>query len=199
MVVVGVEQGDNRAGIGHDHLLPSPTGGLFSSAGRDLRRPLLNRPHAPCFPAGCVTDGISATASRTSAAGLPKPFARASCFRRQYVASSMYGVIFCIWQPYIGDRLAGQAALCQFGPPRGRTQSVQDHRRLIPHGGSPDGSRVRHDSGHRWQAMSGQHPAQLLDATGRRGGGTGRRTGLKILGAQRTVRVRFPPPAPKYN
>ena len=29
----------------------------------------------------------------------------------------------------------------------------------------------------------------------RRGGGTGRRTGLKILGSVRSVRVRFPPPA----
>jgi hypothetical protein len=28
-----------------------------------------------------------------------------------------------------------------------------------------------------------------------RGGGTGRRTGLKILGSDRSVRVRFPPPA----
>ena len=30
----------------------------------------------------------------------------------------------------------------------------------------------------------------------RRGGGTGRRTGLKILGRESGVRVRFPPPAP---
>jgi hypothetical protein len=31
-----------------------------------------------------------------------------------------------------------------------------------------------------------------------RGGGTGRRTGLKILGCASSVRVRFPPPAPPY-
>ncbi len=42
-------------------------------------------------------------------------------------------------------------------------------------------------------------PHKLLRRVTCRGGGTGRRTGLKILRSARVVRVRFPPPAITYD
>src|SRR5260221_9099650 len=44
-----------------------------------------------------------------------------------------------------------------------------------------------------------QVPLRAILNALRRGGGTGRRTGLKILGSERSVRVRFPPPAPSTS
>jgi len=61
---------------------------------------------------------------------------------------------------------------------------------------SRHGSRILQSA---FQPTRNQTPHKLLRRVTCRGGGTGRRTGLKILRSARVVRVRFPPPAITYD